>query len=179
MLLWSIVVNKITAQIMTVLFLMLSVFLMGMDGTVTGDVGQDVLAARQRELQDRIEALRSEQDLLLFQKQFSAMDSKYAVLDLARGRGQLKYRSRVLLDFAFKSFPKRVIRTVPRGARSLTRKIEKTDGRFALVFGRDFVLRTRNAAAPERNVPQIIVPPKEMRSIFIALEEGSIAYILQ
>ena len=177
MLPWSVVVNKTTAKITTILLLVLSPFLMGMDGVGTGDVGQDVLAARQKELQARIEALRSEQDLLLFQKQFSAMDSKYLFLDLARGRGQLKYRSRVLLDFSFKPFPKRVIKTVPRGARPLTKKIEKTEGRFALVFSRDFVLRTKNAAAPERNVPQVIVPPMEMRSIFIALEEGSIAYI--
>jgi hypothetical protein len=107
------------------------------------------------------------------------MDSKYAVLDLARGRGQLKYRSRVLLDFTFGPLPKRVVRTVPRGARPLTKKIEQTDGRFALVFGRDFILRTTSAASPGRKAPQIIVPPVEMRSIFIALEEGSIAYILR
>ncbi len=106
------------------------------------------------------------------------MDSRYVVLDLTRGRGQLKYRSRVFLDFTFKPLPKSVIRTVPRGVRSLTKKIEGDD-RFALVFGPTFVLRTKNAAAPSRGVPQLIVPPREMRSIFFALEEGSIAYILR
>jgi len=179
MLPWSVVVNKTTAQIRTVLLLLLSVFLIGMDGIGTGDVGQDGFAARQRELQARIETLKSEQDLLLFQKQFSTMDSKYLVLDLARGRGQLKYRSRVFLDFTFKPLPKRAVRTVPRGVRALTKKIEGTEGRFALVFGPTFVLRTESAAAPGRGVPQLIVLPREMRSIFFALEEGSIAYILR
>jgi hypothetical protein len=90
----------------------------------------------------------------------------------------LKYRSRVFLDFTFRPLPKGVIRTVPRGVRALTKKIEG-DGRFALVFGPTFVLRTKSAAAPGRGVPQIILQPEEMRSIFFALEEGSIAYILR
>jgi hypothetical protein len=178
MLPWSVVVNKTTVQIATALLLALSLFLMGMDGPGTNDVGQDGLAARQQELQKRIEALRSEQDLLLFQKQFSTVDSKYVVLDLARGRGQLKYRSRVFLDFRFKPLPKGMIRTVPRGVQTLTKKIEG-NGRFALVFGPTLVLRTKSAAAPGRGVPQIIIPPREMRSIFFALEEGSIAYLLR
>ena len=171
--------HKKNARTTAGLFLVLSVFLMGMDGSGTGDVGQEGLAARQRELQARIESLRSEQDLLLFQKQFSTMDSRYVVLDLARGRGQLKYRSRVFLDFTFKPLPKRVIRTVPRGVRALTRKFEESNGRFALSFGPTFILRTNNATAPGLKIPQIIVPLKEMRSIFFALEEGSIAYILR
>lgn len=161
------------------LLLVLSVFLMGMDGIATSDVGQNGLADRKRELQARIETLKSEQDLLLFQKQLSAMDSRYLVLDLARGLGQLKYRSRVFLDFTFRPLPKRVIRTVPRGMRALTKKIEGTDGRFALVFGPTFVLRTESASAPGRGVPQLIVLPREMRSIFFALEEGSLVYILR
>jgi len=173
------VVSKTTLKIRTGLLLVFSVFLMGMEGTGTGDVGQDSLAARQRELQERIEVLRSEQDQLLFQKQFSTMDSRYLVLDLARGRGQLKYRSRVFLDFTFGPLPKRVIRTIPRGARAVTRKFEESGGRFALSFGKAFILRTNNATAPGLKIPQLIVSPKEMRSIFFALEEGSLAYILR
>ena len=171
--------NNNTTQTTAGLLLLLSVFLLGMDGIGTGDGGQDSLAARQRELQARIETLRSEQELLLFQKQFSTMDSKYLVLDPVRGRGQLKYRTRVFLDFTFKPLSKRAVRTVPRGARALTKKIEGADGRFALVFGPTFVLRTESASAPGRGVPQLIVSPREMRSIFFALEEGSIAYILR
>ncbi len=175
LLLWSIVVKKITAQIMTVLFLMLSVFLMGMDGT--DDFGQEGLAARQRELRARIETLKSEQELLLFQKQFSTMDSKYLLLDLSRGFGQLKYRSRALLSFTFKPLPKSAVRTLPRGVQTLSRKIEGTEGRFVLVFGPDFALRSSNASTPHRGAPQLIVPLREMRSIFFALEEGSLVYI--
>ena len=171
--------NKLTAQITAGLLLVLSVFLLGMDGSGMGDVGQEGLAARQRELQARIESLKSEQDLLLFQKQFSTMDSKYLILDLVRGRGQLKYRSKVFLDFTFKPLPKRVIRTLLRGARALTRKFEESGGRFALSFGPTFILRTNSATAPGLKIPQLIVPLKEMRSIFIALEEGSLAYILR
>jgi hypothetical protein len=175
-----IVVNTKAAQITTVLLLALSLFLMGMDGTGTGDGGQDGLAARQRELHARIETLKSEQELLLFQKQFSTMNSKYLVLDPARGRGQLKYRSRVLLDFTFKSLPKGAILNLPRGARAVTKKIEKVaEGKFALVFGPTFVLRTKSSAAPGRGAPQLIVAPREMRSIFFALEEGSMAYVLR
>ncbi len=169
--------SKTTAHITACLLLVLSVFLMGMDGTGMDAAGQDGLAARQRELQSRIETLRSEQDLLLFQKHVSTLDSRYVVLDLTRGRGQLKYRSRVFLDFTFKPLPKRVIRTVPRGVRVLTGKIEGPDGRFALLFGQTFALRTKRTAG--RGAPQVIVPQKEMRSIFFALEEGSIAYILR
>ncbi len=170
-------VNKTTAQIRTVLFLVLSLFLMGMDGTGTGDVEREDLAARQRELRARIATLKSEQDLLFFQKQFSSMDSRYLVIDPALGRGQLKYRSRVFLDFTFKPFSRKSLRTAPRGAQVLTRKIEGTEGRFVLVFGPGFALRTSNATTPRRGAPQLIVPLREMRSIFFALEEGSLAYI--
>jgi len=178
MLLWSVVVNKITAQITTVLFLMLSVFLTGMDGSGTRDAGQDGLAARRQELQVRIETLRSEQDLLLFQKQMSVMDSKYLVLDLAGGHGQMKYRSRVFLDFTFAPFSRDTIRTIPAGSQVLTRKIEE-GGRFALVFGPALVLRAKNSPAKVPGAPPVIVQQKEMRSIFFALEAGSIAYILR
>jgi hypothetical protein len=61
----------------------------------------------------------------------------------------------------------------------LTKKSEGTNGRFSLAFGPAFMLRTKSAAAAGRGVRQIIVLPREMRSIFFALEEGSIAYILQ
>ena len=149
-----------------------------MDGSGPDNAGRDGLAARQQELRLRMETLRSEQDLLLFQKQMSVVDSKYLILDLARGHGQLKYRSRVFLDFTFKPLPKRLVRTVPLGARALTRKSEK-DGRFALVFGPSFILRTKDATAPVRGLPSVIIQPKEMRSIFFALEEGSVAYILR
>jgi hypothetical protein len=154
-------------------------FLMGMDGAGTGDAGQEGLAARQQELQGRIETLRSEQELLLFQKQFSTMDSRYLVLDLTRGRGQLKYRTRVFLDFRFKPLSKNAVRAVPQGTRALTRKIEGNEGRFALDFGHALTLRTKNAAASPGRMPQLIVSPKDMRSIFLALEEGSIVYILR
>jgi hypothetical protein len=169
-------VKRKTAQILACMLPVLSLFLMGMDGVGTGDAGLDGLAARQRELKARIEMLRSEQDLLLFQKQLSAMDSRYLVIDLARGLGQLKYRSRVFLDFTFRPLPMRVIRTVPRGVVALTKKIER-NGRLALVFGQDFGLRTKNAVVPDHGMPQIMVSPREMRSIFFALEAGSIAYI--
>ena len=171
--------NKTTAQITTGLLLLLSVFLMGMDGTATGGVRQEGLAEQQRELRERIKTLRTEQDLLLFQKKFSVMDSRYLVLDLAGGRGQLKYRTRVFLDFTFRPLSKSAIRAVPRGARVLTHKIEGNDGRFSLVFGPDFILRTKSAAPSTRPLPQITVSPKDMRSIFFALEQGSIAYILR
>jgi hypothetical protein len=172
----ELVMKRRTAQILACLLPVLSIFLLGMDGDGTGDAGLDGLAARQGELKARIAMLRSEQDLLLFQKQLSAMDSRYLVIDLARGLGQLKYRSRVFLDFTFRPLPKRVTRTVPRGVVALTKKIEG-NGRFALVFGTNFGLRTKNAAVPDRGMPQIIVSPREMRSIFFALEAGSVAYI--
>jgi hypothetical protein len=172
------VLKEKTARITAGLFLFLSLFLMGMDGTGTGD-GQEGLETRRQELQARIKTLRSEQDLLLAQKQLSTMDSRYLVLDLARGLGQLKYRSRVFLDFTFRPLSKDSLRTAPRGVQTLTKKSEGTNGRFSLAFGPAFMLRTKSAAAAGRGVRQIIVLPREMRSIFFALEEGSIAYILQ
>lgn len=171
--------KKKTAQITAGLLLVLSLFLTGMDGTGAGDAAQDGLAKRQRELRSRIEKLRSEQDLLLFQRQFATMDSRHLVLDLTRGRGQLKYRSRVLLDFKFKLLSKRAVLTVPRGVQVLTRKIEGSDGRFALLFGSTFALRAKSTSSRVRGAPQIIVRPREMRSIFFALEEGSTAYVLR
>jgi len=59
-------VNTLITRKTALLVLLLSVFLLGMDGTGTGEAGLDGLAVRQQELQTRIETLRSEQELLLF-----------------------------------------------------------------------------------------------------------------
>ncbi|HEX9021181.1 MAG TPA: hypothetical protein VF903_07960 [Nitrospirota bacterium] len=163
------------------LFLLLAVFL---PGAGAGDQGSGELAAleeRQKSLRSKIEALRDEQDFLLFQKSMYSADSKYLILNIRKNTGQLKYKNRLLKDFHFvpsKNFPAGALKP---GMLVLTKKIEDKNKRPALMFGSSFILqgKKRKPSPEQAKLPYISVTKRDMRSLFFAVEEGALAYIVR
>lgn len=149
----------------------------------TGEAGQQddaraKLLKRQKTLTRKIEALKREQDFLLFQKTLYESDSKYLVVRTGRKWGQLKYKNRVLRNFRFPSPLKG--RNIQRGNKELTEKIGSDGKRYALFFGNSFVLQIKGAPAVrlKARTPRIPLSRKDFMAIFRALETGSRAYIL-
>jgi hypothetical protein len=139
-----------------------------------------VLQDRHQLLRKKIEVLKHEQDFLLFQKEMSASDTKYLVLNLAEKSGQLRYKNKVLKDFRFipaKDFDGHALEP---GALILTKKTEGKNNRFVLIFGNALVIRwTRTALLREGgNIPTVLLRENDILSVFSALEEGARAYIV-
>ncbi len=163
----------------SVLVLFAAVFLAGADA---GDPGQgelDVLQNQQASLRTQIEALKQEQDYLLFRRAMYQTDSKYLVMDIAARSGRLMYKNRVLKEFAFrlpKNFRKNSLRP---GMMLLTKKLEDKKERRTLVFGSSFLLHGKGAAAPTlpQDAARISVTKKDLSSLYYALEEGAAAYL--
>ncbi len=159
--------------------LLLSAFLPGADNGGPDRDERDVLRDTQVTLRARIEALRNEQDYLLFRKMMYCTDSKYLIINVTNKTGQLKYKNRVLKEFRFSTSKNLRTDAVRPGIVVLTKKVEGKNGRHALLFGRSFVVRWKRSAASlqETDIPYISVTRKELLSIFFAVEEGSMAYI--
>ena len=163
------------------LLLLLSLFLMGAD---TGGQDRDERAAlrdTQRTLRAKIEGLKREQDFLLFQKVMYGSDSKYLIIHTKSKTAQLKYKNRVLKDLRFrtsKNFPGKTFRP---GMLKLTKKSEGKNDRHTLVFGKSLMVRWKPALArrKEEDIPIISLTRKELLSIFFALEEGSMVYLVR
>lgn len=142
------------------------------------DREREKLLARQKVLKDRIEALKREQDFLLFQKTLSAQDSKYLVVRITGRTGQLKYKNRVLRDFPVLPQSKRLER-VGQGALRLTEKIEGPSKKKFLVFGEALLLTRKGAdPAPKAKLPRLVLDPRDFRAIFAALEAGAFLYVV-
>ncbi len=161
------------------LFIMLSVLLMGADGAGPGQDEQDTLRKQQTALRTQIEALRKEQDFLLFQKAMYRADSKYLVINITRRTGELRYKNRLLKEFKFrlsKGFRSGLARS---GAVVLTKKAESKTGRRVLLFGGSFLMHRKGAAVPPKtpDVAVMSLNKKALASIFYALEEGAMAYL--
>lgn len=144
---------------------------------------QDERAALQKQqqaLQEQVATLKREQDFLLFRKTMYAADSKYLVLNSTEKTGQLMYKNRVLKDFRFipsRNFPA----AVQPGMLVLTEKSEGKTDRNALIFGTALIIQWKRAAVPkkEARIPFISLTKKDMLSVFSAVEEGTIAYLLR
>lgn len=137
------------------------------------------LIERQKQLQARIGDLKREQEHLLFRKQMYESDSKYLVLDLSAGRGELRYRNRVLRNFAFS--PARS-HALPSGALVLTAKEEQEGKKRTLLFGNTLVIGTKQKTGGGRKGGQalrVALLRKDMASLYYALDAGSRAYILR
>jgi hypothetical protein len=165
----------------TILILILSLFLMGADNVEQRGDERNALMDRQKKLQARIQTLQAEQDFLLFQKTMYTADSKYLVLNMTEKTGQLKYKNRVLKDFHFippKNDPHRKLRT---GMLALTRKSAGKGSRHALVFGGDLILRRKNDVVPkqEAGINPLFLKKKDMDSLFSAVEEGALAFVMR
>jgi hypothetical protein len=131
----------------------------------------------QKRLNSRIAELKREQDFLLFQKTASVMDSKYLVLNMTAGTGQLKYKTRVLKDFVFVA-PVAHQRSPQQGMIVLTRKIDGPK-RYGLIFGNDLILRgKRKLTSLEADIQPLSLDKKDLMAVFYALEQGARAYVL-
>ncbi len=163
----------------SLLILFSAVFLMGAEA---GDLGQgelDALRSQQSALRTRIEALKHEQDYLLFRRAMYQTDSKYLVMDIAARSGRLMYKNRVLKEFTF-HLPKNFRSgSLPSGMVQLTKKSEDKKERRTLVFGTSFLLHGRGTDAPRSSAvaADISVTKKDLASIYYALEEGATAYL--
>lgn len=131
----------------------------------------------QKRLNSRITELKREQDFLLFQKTASVMDSKYLVLNMTAGTGQLKYKMRVLRDFVFVA-PAGHRRRPQQGMIVLTRKIDGPK-RYGLIFGNELILRgKRKLTSLEADIQPLSLDKKDLMAVFYALEQGARAYVL-
>ena len=143
------------------------------------DREQEKLLARQKVLTNRIEALKREQDFLLFQKTLSAQDSKYLVVRIAGRTGQLKYKNRVLRDFPILPQSKRLGR-LSQGALRLTEKIEGPSKKKVMVFGEELLLTRKGAdPAPRAKLPRLVLDSRDFRAVFAALEAGAFLYVVR
>jgi hypothetical protein len=161
------------------LLIMLSVLLMGADGAGPGQDEQDALRKQQSALRTHIEALRKEQDFLLFQKAMYRTDSKYLVINIRNRTGQLRYKNRLLKEFKFRL--SKVFRSgsIRSGAVVLTKKVESKKDRGSLLFGGALLMHRKGAALPPKtpDVAVMSLNRKDLTSIFSALEQGTMAYL--
>lgn len=159
----------------------LSFCLLGADGEGQGGDERTALETTRQTLHQKIKTLEREQDFLLFQKEMYATDSKYLVLNMTRKTGQLKYKSRILKTFPFVSSGKVSRSAFQAGKLVLTKKVEGKKSRSALIFGPDLILQAKNVIAQKKKTASLFltVAKKDMRSIFSAVEEGAMAYVLR
>ena len=161
--------------------LLLSFFLLGADRGGPDNRERAALKAERRALHARIEDLKREQDYLLFQKTMYENDSKYLVLDTRKKTGHLKYKNRVLKDFRFQTSKNFPVRSLRPGMLTLTEKIEGKKDRHALVFGKTFVVRWKRSSVPreQANIPSLSLSRKDLLSIYFAVEDGALAYVVR
>ncbi len=145
---------------------------------VGADHDPDALLARQKTLNQQIQALRREQDFLLFQKTVSEQDSKYVIITLAGKTGQLKYKSRVLKDISVLSQSKHLER-LSQGALPLTEKIEGPSKKRALIFGNSLLMIKKGTdPAPRSKLPRLVLSSRDFRAVFASLETGAFLYVV-
>ncbi len=166
-------------NITRLLILFSAAFLMGAEAGDSGQGELDALQTQQSALRTRIEALKHEQDYLLFRRAMYQTDSKYLVMDIAARSGRLMYKNRVLKEFTFR-LPKNFRSgSLQSGMVLLTRKMEDKQERKTLVFGTSFLLHGKGTAVPRlsEDAASISVTKKDLSSLYYALEEGAMAYL--
>ncbi len=162
--------------------ILLSFLLMGMDGTSRESDEQRQLEQRRAQLADRIEALKREQDFLLFQRTFGGSDSKYLILDLRAGKGVLKYRNRVLRNFEFPRAKKNMPAAMKKAIVTLSGKIDGSPRKRQLVFTEPIlIIQSKHAQfnpGKDKHDIRLLLSTKDLGAIFFAMEPGSMAYIM-
>lgn len=159
------------------ILLILSITMPGVAGAAADE--RETLLHAQKTLQTRVEALRKEQDFLLFQKEFALSDSKYLVLRPAEGVGELRYRHRLFKRFTFPAVKKPALKRVSPGAVVLTRKAE---GNHTLSFGGDLILHSKRAQPPANRKSRALrigLSREDLLSVYSALEPGAQAYVVR
>lgn len=139
------------------------------------------LLARRSQLQETVQRLQQEQTLLLFRKRMYSADSKYLVLDLSSGRGQLWYRSRLLREFPIRSLDRGETNRARPELAAVTDRSPWEKGPRLLVFADRLVLsagrRSRSEGTPAA-ADRVTLSRRDMTSLFYALDKGSLAYVL-
>jgi hypothetical protein len=157
----------------------LSIFLLGANtGSAQEQDERATLQKQQQALQEQIAMLKREQDFLLFRNTMYTVDSKYLVLNIEKKTGQLMYKNRVLKNFRFN--PSGNFYNEP-GMLVLTKKSEGKTDRDALIFGTALIIQWKRSVVPktEADIPFISLTKKDMLSVFSAVEEGALAYIVR
>jgi len=164
-----------------VVLLVCSLFLLGADNSDQAIAERSVLAEQELELNARVDSLRSEQDRLQFQKAMYAVDSKYLVLNISARTGQLLYKNRVLKDFRFTPSKNFNAEQLKPGVLVITKKTEAKNDRHALRFGKSLIIQWRRKTVPpqEADIPFISLTKKDLLSVFFAVEEGAMAYVVR
>jgi hypothetical protein len=165
-------------QILFVIFF--SFVLLGADGGDTGRDERPSLESQRSTLQKKISALKREQDFLLFQQSMYSADSKYLIINIRRRTAQLKYKNRLLKDVRF-TVSKKIPHGLQPGMVVLTKKEEGKNDQHALVFGTSLIVQWKRTTVPpgEKGIFFITLPKKEMQSIYYAVEEGALAYVIR
>ncbi len=162
------------------LFLLFS----GTDGNAQEADERRQLEEQQKDLGAKIESLKREQDFLLFRKEFYSSDSKYLILHIPAGKGELRYKNRLLKSFSLTPSSKARFHAVPVGPATVTKKVEGRGKRHEIMFGTSFIMQVKpkdtmpslkDRAAP----PRLSVSKKDVQSLFYAVEAGSKAYVVK
>ncbi len=162
----------------------LFLLLFGMVGNAQEADERLKLDEQQKGLRAKVESLKREQGFLLFRKEFYSADSKYLILFIPAGKGELRYKNRLIKSFSFTPSSEPRMRAVPVGPAAVTKKVEDRGKRHEIIFGTSFIMKVKpkdarpslkDRAAP----PRLFVSKRDMQSLFYAVEEGSKAYVLQ
>ncbi len=141
----------------------------------------DSHAPHDRRLERKIAKLEQEQNFLLFQRVMYGTDSRYLIINMARKKGTLRYKNRILKDFRFHTSRSLSRNPLQPGALTMTEKIEGNAGRGMLQFGRMLVITGKQANPVSRamGIPAISVSRKDMESLYYALEQGALVYVVR
>jgi hypothetical protein len=137
------------------------------------------LGRKIRVLSARVRLLEAEQRQLLVRKALVSSDSKYLELDLARGEGELKYRSRVLRTFPFRVRGKMRELGDQDGVLTVTSKEDGKSVQQKLSFGeRKMIIEGRGGhRSSDGKTLSLILGKRDLAALFHALETGSIALV--
>jgi hypothetical protein len=164
----------------TILLILSVIMSITMPGIAAAAVDErETLLHTQKTLQAKVEALRMEQDFLIFHKEFTLSDSKYLVLRPAEGVGELRYRHRLFKRFTFPAVKKPALKRISPGAVVLTRKAE---GNHTLSFGVDLILHSKRAQPPANRKSRALLiglSREDLLSVYSALEPGAQVYVLK
>ncbi|MDH4163959.1 MAG: hypothetical protein OEW15_14915 [Nitrospirota bacterium] len=130
----------------------------------------------QQKLAKKLEALKAEQEYLLFRKTFYESDSKYLVLELSSARGYLMYRNRILRSFRIERSG-RSISAPLHGIITMTGKTDSTSKNRTLLFGNILLIQAKKNKAGGNKLPVYVVGKKDLAALYYALEAGAMAYI--
>jgi hypothetical protein len=177
---FSFLISRFWASEKSVLaIVLLSFLLMGMDGAPRANDDQQQLEEKLVQLAARIDALKEEQDFLLFQRSIAGSDSKYLLLDLSAGTGTLKYRNRILRTFGFNiSSPGH--RQIRKGRHVLASKSDGSSKHRELVIDDAFVIHGKaysGRSSGGKGMPSLVIGQKDLAALFFVVDKGTLLFI--